>query len=242
MMWFRKEKPIVLTAITNRSDVYRNAQVTKMSKTLPSWFKNLPPESKDIFSTYKDLKGCTGFLNTFSSGFVIPMWCDLAIRTAAKGDNAYQYQFADNTGSAVCHSAVQCSGFFKEDEIQHLKIVTPWLMTCSEPIKFLLDGTGWWGIDKEYRVLDGVLDFEYQSGSNINIMIPRSDTVKDVMIPYGEPLARLLPLTERPVKLELKLVTDDEFNMYSRMNNDVTFNNAAQKKKRCPFNWKNNKE
>ncbi len=206
MMFFFKNKPIELVCVSNSLSVLEYAPVKKAIKFIPQWWKNLPRSLKTPNSIHEwpTMKNCAGFVDHYSYGAVIPLWCDLALRIGPKGTTSYQYQFSDKTSSLSHHASCQHGNHYNPHEYQHLKIDSPWVFGCKEDIKFLFTEPTWSFINfKNVRVLPGSLSFKYQSSTNINLMIHKNDTEQDILLPFLEPMAHIIPLSDRPLKLIL---------------------------------------
>ena len=92
-----------------------------------------------------------------------------------------------------------------------------------------------------------MINFDIISQVNVNMMFPiRNGTF---MIPIGNPLVQLVPLSEKNLKVHNHLVTQEEFNKLSLSSNKPSFfgsRKTIQLRKRnkergtCPFHGDSN--
>jgi hypothetical protein len=244
MSWFHiPKKKIVLECVTPSEAVAKFAPIARAGKFLPDWWKDIarnPPTQAGI-----DMRGCAGMVDMYSHGFMIPMWSELHVTIGAKGTNAYAYKYADKRSFAEAHPATQRGSFLPETEYQHLKLVAPWYIQCDEDVKFIFMQPTWnFPVLGEFEVLTGIVDYKYQHSANINTMFTRKDGMEKVVIlPFGQPIAHVVPLDPRPV--DIKIIVDPE--RYAQLHDrgaPLSFRNAYKQKKaiakaqdkKCPFN------
>lgn len=241
MIFFFKKRPIVLTCVTNYPGLLQFAPVQRASKFLPDWWKRLPESfvNEGDITIQSTMKSCKGFVDLYSKGVILPIWCDLALEIGRIGTNGYRYQFADRKSSIDCHDPKQHGRQFHECEYQHLKINSPWRFMCDESINFsFLEPT--WNVlpFQTLRIVPGIVDFQYQTGTNINCFISRTERDQSFVIPFLTPLAHIVPLSDRPIKL--KLSDDVElFNSKKVFDFIPTFTNKYKTMKKF-FTGKNN--
>jgi len=244
MIFFFKKKPLVLNCVTDRHDVMTYAPIQKTSKFFPDWWKRLPKSIDDAGAGvgFRTMKTCAGMRDLFQHGIIIPMWSDAVISVGKIGEQAYKYQFSDKRSIiSADHSAHQRGDFAPADAYQHIKVDSPWLFSCEEAVPLIWTEPTWNMGEHltQYRVLPAVVDYKYQTSTNINLIASRKlNEVSTFMIPHGQPLVQLTPLTER--ELKINLVEDDA--MFRRLNERssiIAFINTHDKRKtilegKCP--------
>jgi len=244
MIFFFKKKPLVLNCVTNRHDVITFAPIQKASKFYPEWWKRLSKSNYDAEASvkFRTMKTCVGMRDLFQYGMMIPMWSDLIIDVGEVGNHAYKYQYSDQRSQVDSdHGAHQRGDFAPVDNYQHIKLNSPWLFSCDEAVPFMWSEPTW-NIENltHCRVLPAVVDYKYQTFTNINLILPRKlNEVSSFMLSHGHPLVQLTPLTER--ELKINVIEDNAF--FTRLQERsslVTFNNAHKKRKDilesdCPF-------
>jgi len=213
-----RKKKIVLTCYAPSQHIIDFAPIAPASKHIPAWFKRMSRtvpdptiEEKLNNDVRRDVRRCPGFLDYWKHGFTIPMWSDIAIEVGAIGTDAYRYQYSDCISRADCHDMAQVDNFLDTTKWQHLKLSVPWQLACDEPVEFLLVKESWGVEELEHlHIPNGVLNFKYQKSVHINTFIKRDDEVKRFEIAYGTPLARIIPLSDRPVELRIVMATSED--------------------------------
>jgi hypothetical protein len=249
-MFWRKNKPIILHCYTHRADVYNYFPLEKASKFIPNWFKKLPTPSflglheNGEEKSVSNLKECVGFINYFSKGFILPLWSDLFIALGKKGTLDYRWQFSDSQSVAEAHGSSSTGGAFLEEDYQHLKLNSPWMLRCDEHLEFLALEPEWYFEKLDgVHVLNGVIEFKINPGTNINMYLKRLTEEKHILIESGTPLYHFVPLTERNVVLKTHLVSETEFNNIHDGACRTSFTRTFWKKrkirqKNCPYSFK----
>jgi hypothetical protein len=247
-----KKRKIVLECITASKTVATYAPIQRASKSIPKWWidvvKNPEPVKEDLMHN-TTMAGCTGMRDMYASGVMLPLWCELRVAVGSKGTGHYQYQFSDFKSKMGPHESGQRGEYLPDYDYLHLKIDSPWLFRCDEPINFYF-AQPTWNIEKleDYTIMPGVVDFKYQNTTNINVMFPRTDHMKVIDFPFRQPLAHIVPLDSRPI--ELKRILDKNLHaQIAESFSPITFVNSFKNKKaidkklesKCPFGFGRNK-
>jgi hypothetical protein len=240
-----KKKKIVLDCFTYRSEVYNLQPIQKASRFYPDWWVKLP-SYKDInmpFSGDKNMRGCVGFTQLYSKGFIMPMWSDVGITVGVRGEDNYAVDFADGRTQIRQHSPEQSGTYLDSKEYQHLKIASPWQFKCNKDIKWMWQQPVW-NFDKpeEVLILPAIVDYLYNTTTNINMVLPRSTLLKEISIELGAPLAHIIPLIEGNVEIKNHLISKEEYFLMDEGNNSsVSFKNSYGKRKKilskCPMGY-----
>lgn len=241
----RKSK-IVLECVTPSAAVAKYAAIARSGKFLPEWWVDLAKNTTQNPKEYsRDMRDCVGMLDSFSNGVSIPLWSELKVIVGARGQGGYQFQFADQKSFAESHAESQRGAYLPDAEYQHLKIAVPWFIECAEAVDFYCAQPTWNMTNlSDYTVLPGVVNFKYQHTANINLMFPRGDVTKEILLPLGQPMMQLMPLDNRPI--EIKIIVDAE--RYTKLHDltlPLTFSDGYRRKKaiiktqesRCPFGF-----
>lgn len=246
MSWWKiKKKEITLDCYTHRADVYNYFPIVEAKNKIPDWFKKTPPSCfKGAKDHVKTIKGCPGLLEYWTKGFVLPLWSDLSIILEQEGKTGYEWQYSDLLSSIDVHDPEQTNNHFPETKYQHLKLLSPWLFVCSEDISFLAVEPAWqFDVLKNVRILTGVLNFKFQSGTHINMFCLREDKEKETILRSGTPLYNFIPLTEKKIKLKTHLISLDKFDRIKQSGMRTSFNRAYDTNKKllqektCPFKF-----
>lgn len=262
MFWFKKKK-VVLDCFTVDPFSYEFAAIAPATKYYPNWWQELPSINEaiqnDAVRKFVTMKHCRGFTDLFKSSYMIPFWGHLKIlvdenQSVFKWDANYSWN--ENLKQVVEHSRNQFTGFVGEN-FQHLKLTSPWHFRTNKYLKFMMSDPIWCRKDlTSYSVLPGVVDYKYQLGSNINLMVEYKDGERSIKFKPGDPIAMLTPLTEDDIELKCHLISEIQLQkefpfhrLYDRTNNTIDtiqryassklfINQHEQRNKpKCPFGF-----
>lgn len=237
---FIKPSTIHLDCFTVRNDVAQFSPIKKSAHFAPEWFKNLPNEFFDDSSFYLGgtMKGCYGFLNQISTGFVMPLWSDLILEIGPENDLSYKWRFSDNESKLDVHPQFQRGNFLPQEKYQHFKLMSPWAFVCNVDIQWQCLQFPWSKTSMdEFMAVPGIVDYKYQTGTNINLMFEKTDKKRFVYLHHGHPIYQFIPLTEKKVKHKIQVISHEEMNKIKSSSAATTFikKYATNKKLLCPF-------
>jgi len=244
------KKAVVLHCYTDKPDVYNFAEIKEAKNFIPSWWKATPknyvrPLSNLVDMKANTIKNCTGFTDLYRQGVMLPMWCDCEVIVGETGSGAFHYQYSNGYSVARTHPEEQRGMQYPEQNYLHLKFEPEWALVCDEEINFLVTSPVWnQDAPESLIVLPGVLNFKYQSAVNINVLFKRETTTAQYLIPFGLPIAHLVPLTERRIVVKTHLVSSDALKRIRSISAHTTFtgkyrnNKKILQEKKCPFNTK----
>jgi hypothetical protein len=245
MNFFFKRKPIHLDCFTSTPNAYDFAPIETASNFLPEWWKRLPKTAQSgAVMDAPTIKGCAGLVDLYTKGVMLPIWSDLDI--AIRPDFAYEWKFADAESKIDVHPFYQTGSFLLDIGYVHMKIVAPWRFSCKEDIDWHFAQPVWnQEAARDYCVPSGVLNFKYQTNININMLF--RGIPNNIHIPHGHPMAHIIPLSERPVKVHNHFVTEEELRRHSWRSTSFRAAYYKQKKlmqekeSKCPFGFKGGK-
>lgn len=244
-MFLFKKKPLVVDAfITEQySHAYDYAPIDYANKFYPDWWRALPKTEFDwdiMGRANQSMRACPGFTEHLNHGLIIPMWSELALKTI--GPEEWRYQFSDLVSVCETHDASQRAGFYTD--YTNIKIMSPWFLRSEQSVYWNYQPAFWNSAEPPgYQVAPGTVDYYYQNSTHINLLVPPEQRI---LIPVGQPMAHIVPLTERPVELRRHLVTESEFKRIfikktSFTNHYYKFKKILDKreagKSKCPFSW-----
>lgn len=218
-LFFTKRRPVNIDLFTCRDTVYKYAPIEPANKFLPEWWKKLPRVNFEASppQTTTTMKHCSGIIDLFNAGFVVPLWSDVVLQIGGEGVPHDSYQFADQESVIDFHPQMQRGSFAPENNHAHMKFVNPWTARCKEDIKWLLTGAQYSRLNLfDYTVVNGIAEFKFQNALNINMFLKRKEIQTVVSIPFRTPIMQVIPITERSMKLNLHLVDEKEFASLSR--------------------------
>lgn len=209
MFFKRKEKPVKLTAYTWDASYLEFSKPVYKNKELPAWIKNIPPyitkpnfqtEMTETYSTVAFCPGIKGFLN---EPIQINAWCDMEFRIRPDGtwNTSVRQDFNENISE---HAPWQIGNDAILKDRLFLKLNSPWAFTCDEDVDFLLMEPFYSSTfyrDNDIINPPGILEFKYQSSTNVHLAFKIKPEPYTVVLKMGTPLLSLFPLTERPVEI-----------------------------------------
>jgi len=213
--------------------------IQKSQHFFPEWWKALPKtyESKNNWGLKKPsatMKSCEGFLNIYKNGLILPLWSDLIVETTK---DSWKYEFSASS-DAVSHDPQQFGPEF--NSFIHLKLISPWLIRENSGIKFIWMEPTWNHISTlgNYFTLPGIIDYKYQIGTNINLLFQQKDN--KILITAGQPMAHLIPITEKEIEVRTHHVTEQEYMKLDVSAYESSFIKKYAKNKKilqgkCPF-------
>jgi hypothetical protein len=241
MIFKFKQNKIILDCFTKEESILKTAPIDYAIKHIPDWWKQLSSSviSEDGFSPMPTAKKCVGIVDYYKHSIAIPLWSDLAIKIGEQ--NSYQWHFADNTTHAIVHDLKsQATGFLPN--CGHMKIISPWLFQTKEELKWVWSHPNYSFKDNnDITSLPAIIDFKYQNGTNINIMLNLQEQ-KTILLNHGQVMAHITPMTDKKIEIVRHLVSEQEFNRLSGLNRNVTFldkyktiKQKTKKFSKCPF-------
>jgi len=244
MFFFFKPSTINIDCFTPDEIVFNNFCPDRANKFVPEEWKKLPADinlkanrnpKSNLHIDLHTLKKCTGFIDLYSQGFILPSWADF--QTEITSDGVLNY--ANFTSNDV-------NGFFDQHERRqygpeiyphcgHVKLVSKWWLREKTGVKFTWNSCSWSNTIamENFYILPGVVDFKYQSGTHINAF-QRKDSI--VKINAGDPLVHLIPISEKKIKLHYHLMNEEEFNRtMDREKASLMYKKPREVKAKCPF-------
>lgn len=221
------QKPLVIKAFLPEShaSILEMHPILPSSKFIPSQWKNTPKSHFDWEKMLEmtTVRSCSGILGTFTNGYMLPLWSDLAIKTT---ENEWQFQFSDKRSQIRHHSNNQFYNFY--EDYFFLKVDSPWILSSDKDFTAtFIDPFYTQNKPKPFVTPYGVM-------SSINkIIVPNiflffKKETNNVLIKSGTPMIHFLFLTEKKVKIETEIITNQEYeNKHTNLNSGLssTFTN-----------------
>jgi len=243
MFFIMKPSVIHLDCITNRLNVNEYFKIEHSSNFFPEWWKKLPLEinNKNIAAIQPTMKGCIGFNSFFNQGITIPLWSDFSFIKSNGGPTFYE--FSDKKTEFDQHQFHQMEGYLNEKEYEHLKIISPWVFSTKQEIKWCwIQNT--WALNelKEFTIPPAVVDYKYNNYTHINMFIHKNTNKSKFLISAGTPLINLIPMSDKKVKIHTHY-DPDRFDAVQQLNTRFSYTKFYNKKKKltkekkCPFRF-----
>jgi hypothetical protein len=253
MIFFFKSKILNIDCFTCEAHTMKYTPVDYTHKFYPEWWKklekNIPHKKFSNISTLSrnTMKGCVGFVNFFQNSITLPLWSDLCISMPTE-TKQYDVIFSDNRSIIERHDNDLMEGLINPKDYVHVKIVSPWQFSCKEDIQWAWVQHTW-----NFKPIDqiiippAVIDYKYQSGTNVNFFAARRQ--KEYLIPVGQPLVNIIPLSDKKIKIHRHLVSYEEHNRIIKSGIPISFRDKYktlkkiviqkenENKKKCPFGF-----
>ncbi len=244
--FFHRTPEIVLDCYTYDQTFYANTPIIKSGKAVPDWWRELDPYKAKFVQEGENpyhlntneltARDCYAIIELYKVGAILENWCDISFRTQ-NGDYNYWYSSGDKPET---HDRKQLGNSFPN--YHHIKLISPWVMRERTGVKFMWIGAEWSLHNYDIKVLPGILRFDIVTAMNVNMMFPMYDN--EFVLPVGLPLGQLVPLSEKRLKINNHLVTEQEYNKHRMNSFGVSFygwRKALQLRERnkergtCPF-------
>tara|TARA_R110000803_G_C11913675_1_gene313540 strand:+ start:237 stop:950 length:714 start_codon:yes stop_codon:yes gene_type:complete len=206
-------KTIDIHFYTNMGYAHDFAGIKTDMDTKPKWFKNIKSSTcTDSNIPKKTLKACPGIQEYHRKVIQMPLWSDMSLQIGPKGSDWYKWQFSDGQSFIRDHPSEVINHYRKEEDFQQLLIECPWTVKCDQDVDFLLCQPLWHSFQlPTVSVTQGVLNFKHQSILNVQTYITRTNETQDILVKHGTPIAELVPLTEKKVKVHTHLLDNVEY-------------------------------
>jgi hypothetical protein len=238
-MFLFKKKKIILDCFTYNSSAYEYAKIDRASKFYPDWWKNTPRKHDNSAGQVSTIKTCTGLIDNYQYGVMLPLWSDLNI-TINSADKSCRWEFADGASRIDAHPPAQWDKYADPNTNIHLKMVTPWMFKCKEDVPFMYMQPYWnYQPFNSMSVPTGIINFKYQNATNFNMFI-NSTLDAHIELRHGDPLAHMIPIDNREVITHNHLIDDKEYNklvvkLSFNGNYNIVKKLMEEKESKCPF-------
>ena len=212
MLFLFKKKPLTFTAFVSEEFAFANtySPITSIKQTIPSWWKNMPPGefNWDTLTSTSNTKHCVGIINSFTTGFILPAWTEMAISITPE---RWEARAADRKTPMDVHPNGQAKGFYSN--YIFLKIVSPWVIECSEKGIDLMFNFPFYHYTepREYITPSGITSPTNKKYSTNVFVFFKKDYFK-CMIGLNDPLLHIIPITDREYTIKTEVLSYSEFN------------------------------
>jgi hypothetical protein len=235
------QKKIVLDCFTHNENVLKTAPIVPAMKLIPDWWKQIPDQGIEpgTFYPHGTMKNCYGMIDYYKKSFAIPLWTDMAI--SINNDMGYTWQFSDRTTEAVAHNLLrQATGFL--NNFGHIKIHSPWYIQEKQGIQIVWSQPTYSSPKEQELILPpAVIDFKHQNAVHLNMLFSL-DKPRTIMVPQGQSMIHLTPITDKKVEIVRHLLTIEEYNRKRNSSTMLSFikkhAKTIERKKQfsdCPF-------
>lgn len=204
-----------LTSIPRLAEVL---PITKLSKSLPDWWRNLPmtidtpgPPRPDPRMPPRPLKQitakhCYAMQEVFKTGYGIPLWADYTISMTPDG-RAHAHALGKGKPGDQ-HGVPQFTGMLSQNSV-HFKFHSPWWLIADRPMHFWMCHPFYHQRDPfRFHTMPGAVEYQNQHSTNVNVILPRPNQPTDVEFAAGEMIVYLIPMGEERIDLTVEEVSD----------------------------------
>lgn len=238
--FFKKEKKAIWWSIEDQLE--NIAPIVPLNKFIPNWFQSIKSTPSDAFFRGGTVKDCPSFLDLFSNGYVVPLWCDLLLTV----DNcSYKWKTPYKGFEFTSHPSSQFKDFLPEDAKENTRLILkaecPWRLKTP-------DGYSTWQFPMFYHynpvfeVLPGIIRTDIHHEINQQMVIKKDGEHK---IPRGTPLAIYVPFKREKLPYEIRNCNDKEVRQWTTFNylaliskfrrSYLNIHKLKTEKGKCPF-------
>jgi len=235
------KKKIVLDCFTKHEYVIKSAPIVNAIKVIPDWWKTLPVQYSRTNEIYpkSTMKNCVGMVDYYKKSVAISLWSELALKIKSSKD--FEWQFSD-LQSVIGHHDLEkeATGFL--NDYAHFKLLSPWIFSTKEDINWVWS-CPLWNFFKSHEIVfpPAIVNYKHQHGTHINLLI-YAGKPKTIIIPHGQPLIFISPMSDRKVEIVRHLVSPQEFERRGSNGTPISFIKKYQKQidtrskfNDCPF-------
>lgn len=190
-------------------------------KFTPDWMRSLSGsvESKSdesslvrSFRTSSTVKRCSGILDTFRTGYVIPLWADFHVRyDSSRGEIDWS---SPSPWARISHHPLEQ---FSDTPLAQLaapytvitKLESPWRIHLPKGYSTYFVDPVYHRDRSDFWVLPGIVDHDEFHVANIFVVWSRFGR-GDVMLPRGMPLVQVLPFRRETMRVEVAFMSADD--------------------------------
>lgn len=204
---------ITVDLYTDDKHAYDMFRPDHSKKFIPNWWKKLPTSRPDTHQhihldglEVAGMKTCPAIIGYMKKGFIIPSPASITIQKFMDGKVAFDI-LPEKYSQPLSHTAED----YKDHKpgYQHIKLPLPWRIKTNESIEWIWSQPQWHQKNPlSHWSSPGVIDFKYTHIADYNLFLNSGNRFS---ITPGEPVAQLIPLTDKDIKLKYHLVTTEEF-------------------------------
>jgi hypothetical protein len=219
--WVKPER-VELRALTAIPRLAEFLPVTKLSRSLPDWWRDLPstfeppqpptsaksPPPPPRPLTQLSSKHCYAMQETFKNGLGIPLWADHTISLTPDGRANAMAPGKGKPGTQ--HPPPQFTGMLAPNAL-HFKFHSPWWLVANKPVHFWMCHPFYHQRDPfRYHAMPGSVEYRNQHSTNVNVTFRKPSAPIDIQFNAGEMICYLIPMTDVRVDLVVEEVSEAE--------------------------------
>lgn len=210
LMHWIKPKKVIFDAYTSNAAIYDLAKITRSTREKPEWWNKLPKASHSPESGLAHtMRGCNGFNDLYAKGFTVKSPCDFYIKKDQDGLSVWSAAEFNLGGE---HGLDQMGGNVFGGSSFHFKLNPQWVLHSNSSIDFLMTNHSWnvpQSISNVF-VPNGVVNYNILTDVNVNMILTPNQVGQPLSFDALQPVAMLIPLTEKSVEIKHHLITPEE--------------------------------
>lgn len=180
----------------------------------PNWFKNMPLLTNGMkkYNRGGTVKRCPSFIEWFSGGYILKMWSDVVLYNS---ETHWGWETPDQQFSWDKHPAEQFQDYLPHNKVNvvykckgPIKVVTPKGWSCYE-LPLLFD------YNNDWQVMAGINGTDTFHEWNTTICL--FGDKKEIFIPRGTPISKIIPFKRTKIKAENKFYSDLDRNTINKL-------------------------
>jgi hypothetical protein len=233
-MFNRKKEPL-MTFLTNVPGLAEDplCQPQPAMKFVPDAWKKVPrssPIGEFPLSIQKrrTIKTCPSFVDWFTTGVILPAWCDMAFKYDKTTD---KWEAAMGAGTSPYDiKAHPHDQMLKYMDYKHrgeqaqlvFKLVSPWALTTPKGYS-TLQLPLFYHADRDWQVMAGMWDSDLSI--TLDLQVAYFGNGQEVLIKKGQPLVHYIPFKREKINFITKLMNDKD--LYKLNSNAVAVASKA---------------
>jgi len=181
---FKKSRDIDVIAYAGHQQLIDLFPIEKADKVYPEWFKKMP-SPKEKYGEDKNVRMCSGLTDFYKSSYMLTCWQDYEICVTPDGR-----LFFDSTNK----EEYPITGHQLETQAPNAWPGYMNVWSQKNP--------------KDFHVVPGMLEFRFQHGCHVNLIVPIPEKEHQFTIKAGTPLVTLTPMTEKNINLQCQYMDE----------------------------------
>lgn len=190
-----------------------SAPVANSVSSLPLWFKKIGKQEGS-------LRRCAGTIDLLAAGVTLPAWTNFRFRPSADGtqwehmaDDFHPQAGINNLAGFSYESTGSCpmTDIRKIEKGHYPKLVNPWRMKTAPGWSTLMIPV-YWEPNENYTVVPAIVNTDTYNLMNVVLNLTSDSPFE---IPFGTPLAQLIPFKRNSDFAEIIFADESEFKYYA---------------------------
>jgi hypothetical protein len=206
-------KPITVDLYTDDQHAYDMFKPNLSKHFIPRWWKKLPISRPDKHEhvhvqglEVAGMKTCPAIIDIMKRGIIIPSPASFVVQRFMDGKLAFDVmpeKFKQPSSHSSDDYADHKPGY------HHIKFPLPWRIKTSQDIEWLWMQPTWHQKNPlSHWSSPGTINFKYTHIAEFNFFLPQGSRLS---LEPGDPIAQLIPLSDKSIKVNHHLVTTEEF-------------------------------